>query len=1041
MDNVDGQLCSNDPHFYQACGMTSQTRITNDEQLCGESLCTYKDGPKSHITLKLIRAIGIDCDGNLDCLNSELDEEGCPDPTNMTTLLSGRQVPTTMVCDDVCDGNDCEDEAICNGYRYGLYCKVKGLHDKIHYTYLADSGLGLSSICGGFVHCPNGEDEANCTVTNDSVNTCEHVRTQRIVPVHNYTRCAVLHVEGHSTKYYTKKNYCTDFASEQTNCSDPDRVYASCQINGYMSTISKYVICLGKQICDDNIENACLGPSFDCHVHKHLMCDGQQDCNDNKDETHISCREKTQQTCKRRVGKGGKLQIPLSWLGDEVMDCIDGRDEEKIWPTCGKGKSLRVVTVDKICQNVFLCPWDEPSFVELSGLCDGLQTCGNENKVCSESRSSARISTTVLTTDRGLSKHLAFCIKGLKIIGHFKDCSTFPSFIFPNHNFFGVTERTSVIIPTELQSCDHMFGELYVYTSCTSSCISSPCPLKNIPRYEVCPEQYPNRIGTVVNNEYLAFFTKSFGDFYTNRYFVCDNKVKCIDYSNVCNLVDDCGDGSDEEPCTNHFKCNSTGYYILKTSKCNGLFGCLDLSDECNVDCSRHILEDIILKVFSWSIGFVSVLANLVIISKSIVTLKRCRTIAALLNKSFIIAISVGDLLVGCYLFIIAIYDGIIFREDYCLKQINWITSVTCSEIGVLSTVGSQLSLFAMCGLSLTRTYGLYYSMRIPVAVTWIKSFQVFLGLLIMMISSLSIAIIPIVGIFDNFFVNGVNFAEELKVFIGTPNKQKVLAVLEAYYGRMMGIKLSWRMIRQMVTEMYSHDFLYRDHTTKISKVDFYGNDGVCLFKFFVKNDDPQRDFVWTILALNLVCFILITVTCLFIGYLSQKSSRKIHLAGSNREIFQRNRKIDRKISIIIATDFICWIPFIVICVLHSFEVLDATPWYGVSSVIILPINSVMNPLIYGNSLAILIKIKIPFQILKSFITRTEFYQTLTETLTREFQRIVQTLRTLLGLSTTAETIELGEVVTTRQMGDEREVEQSINNRTSQMSDVIGNSS
>ena len=93
-------------------------------------MCTYKDDPDAHITLKLIRAIGIDCDGNFDCLNSELDEEGCPDPANMTTLLSGRQVPTAMVCDDVCDTFNCETEAICNGYRYGLYCKEKGLHDK-----------------------------------------------------------------------------------------------------------------------------------------------------------------------------------------------------------------------------------------------------------------------------------------------------------------------------------------------------------------------------------------------------------------------------------------------------------------------------------------------------------------------------------------------------------------------------------------------------------------------------------------------------------------------------------------------------------------------------------------------------------------------------------------------------------------------------------------------------------------------------------------------------------------------------------------------
>ena len=38
-----------------------------------------------------------------------------------------------------------------------------------------------------------------------------------------------------------------------------------------------------------------------------------------------------------------------------------------------------------------------------------------------------------------------------------------------------------------------------------------------------------------------------------------------------------------------------------------------------------------------------------------------------------------------------------------------------------------------------------------------------------------------------------------------------------------------------MIHEMYSHDFEYPDHTTKIPRVDFYGNDGVCLFKYFVK--------------------------------------------------------------------------------------------------------------------------------------------------------------------------------------------------------------
>ena len=1007
-----GQLCSDDPNFYQLCGI-EKSQVTNDEGLglCGDVLCVIGH-TKFLITLEQLKFTGRYCDGISDCINSDLDEEGCRGLTNIniTTLLSGTQVQTSLLCDDVCDIQECEDEAICNGYQYGLWCK----HDRgIYY-------LTLSSICDGVVNCQYGEDEANCSVTNESVDTCANVMTHRIVPIHNYTRCTVIHRRSGwmniCVNYCLETDYCSDY-TDQTNCSDPSRVGVSCQINGYMSTVSKYMICLGEQMCDDNIENICLGLSFDCHIHKHLLCDGRQDCDDKKDETHFSCDKQTQQKCKRRFGGAEDLPIPLSWLEDGVSDCIDGRDEETIWPTCGKDASSRFVKVEEICQNVLLCPWDEPSFVELRDLCDGLETCGNENKVCSKARSNLRISTTVLTSDNGLSKHLSFCLKGLKTNGHLKDCATFPSFIFPNHYFFGVAERTSVIVPRELQSCDHMFGELYVYTSCTHNCISSPCPLKNIPRYEVCPEQYPNRIGTVANNKYLAFFTKSFGKFYTNRYFVCDNKIRCIDYSKVCNLVDDCEDGSDEVSCTNHFKCNSTGHYIPKSSKCDGLFDCLDLSDECNVHCSKRILGGSALIVLSWLIGFLAVLANGIIIFKSVPTLTRCNTTVALINKSLIIAISIGDLFVGCDLLIISFYDGIIFREDYCSKQINWITSLECSKIGVLSTVGSQLSLFAMCGLSLTRIYGIYYSMRMPGEVNWLFVLKFVPFLIIMVISSLSIAVIPIVGKFQDFFVNGVNFEEDLKVFIGTPNKQKISGVLESYYGRMLDTKLSWRMIYKMIHEMYSHDFEYPDHTTKIPRVDFYGNDGVCLFKYFVKNDDPQRLFVWIILALNFVCFILITISYLVIGYISQKSSNILAGSDTYGVISERNTKMNQRISIIITTDFLCWIPFIMICLLHSLEVLDATPWYSVFSVIILPINSVINPLIYDNSLVNLIVI--PIQRLGIIITETQFYQTLTETLRRLIPSFIQSLRKIWRRSTTTDTGEVGEIRTPEPIGEE----------------------
>ena len=231
--------------------------------------------------------------------------------------------------------------------------------------------------------------------------------------------------------------------------------------------------------------------------------------------------------------------------------------------------------------------------MELSDLCDGIETCGNENKICSISRSAHDIVSSAHTTNKGLTKRLSYCHKGLKSFKELlKDDCVEEHHIYPDHNYLnGVDTKTSVFIPRSKQSCDHLYGENYVYTSCTGRCISASRPLRNIPRYEVCPKQFPRRIGTITNGKYLSFFTKSFGNIYTNRYFVCENKKWCVDYDKVCNLVDDCGDSSDEDHCSNHFKCNSSGHFIPKSKKCDGNFDCLDLTDECNEDCSKQLLE------------------------------------------------------------------------------------------------------------------------------------------------------------------------------------------------------------------------------------------------------------------------------------------------------------------------------------------------------------------------------------------------------------------------------------------------------------------
>ena len=923
------------------------------------------------------------CSDWTDCKNTNINKIGCEDPD--TTLPSGKETHSNKICDGECNTGDCEDEALCNGFTYGMWCK-DFWGNALQYVPPRD-------ICDGFKACNQEDDEQNCTVTNKTETFCNIYGISGsggLVPVHNYTRCTEINALSYDLNHRGISNnprvYCKfeDVVKYQTNCSDPSRVGVTCEIDGYISSVSKYMICFHDTIsaCDDKIDTKCLITNI-CRVHKHYMCDNNIDCNDMADERDLTCKSTTKKTCKRRVGIKSELPIPITWLKDGVKDCENGEDETESWSTCGEGKRKRYVSSKETeCKNVFLRRTGDPGYVELGNLCDGLETCGNENKICSVSNRPDSLPTFISTTDKGFTKTLSYCLPGLNNLEQLSSRCVTEKFQYPDEEIFGVDKKTSVILPHIQQSCDYMYGEQYLYTSCTEHCISATCPLRNKPRYEVCPSQFPDRVGTIVNNEYLIFLTKSYrGTVYTNRYFVCDDKIKCIDYSKVCDLVNNCEDGSDEAQCTNHFKCNSSQKLIPKTKKCDGKTDCFDFSDECNEQCSKEILEGYFLKGLSWLIGFLAVAANLIIIGKCLWVLKRCRTTVALINRLLILLIAIGDFFIGCYLFIIATYDAIVFRKSYCSKQTTWITSFECSMIGVFSTVGSQISLFSMAGLSIVRMHGIWSSMRIPGEVTPIKSLKIAAPMLLMIFTSAAIASIPILTSFEDFFVNGLKFSDELKIFIGTSNKETALEVIKAYHGRTKDAVLDWKMIIKMVKGMFSRDLDYKDLTEDIGKVDFYGNDGVCLFKYFVQNDDPQKLYVWGILALNLLCFVFISVSYLLIGILSHRSSKSLTSSKSNQQVANRNKRMNQRIAIIITTDFLCWVPFIIICILHTFEVINATSWYSIFSMIILPINSVINPLLYDDTVTK--AITAPLQASLTRARNSSLFQTVREMISR----------------------------------------------------------
>ena len=338
-------------------------------------------------------------------------------------------------------------------------------------------------------------------------------------------------------------------------------------------------------------------------------------------------------------------------------------------------------------------------------------------------------------------------------------------------------------------------------------------------------------------------------------------------------------------------------------------------------------------------------LLNSVTLVKFPVAIAETKSLQGKMDKMLVLLVSGGDFLMGGYLLAIASTDRY-YGARYCTDKFDWLTSDYCNLLGVLSTLASQLSLFSMTVLSVSRLVHIKAVGRVNGSSAVARVKLAGMCSLIVLFSA-GISFLPLIPELEDFFVNGLYY-KNVTLFSGIVDKVKHQQILKTYNGRYRNQGMSWRNIGKMVREMFSEDF----GGIQGRKVEFYGNDGVCIFKYLVSGTDPQYVFSITLLVVNFVCFIFITVSYLVIHSMTTKHSRKSNSKMSSAQR-RRQRKFQTKISVIIITDFLCWIPFIVVCGLHFAAVIDASPWYPIFSIIILPVNSVINPLLYDDSVVL----------------------------------------------------------------------------------------
>ncbi|KAH9504426.1 hypothetical protein Btru_063571 [Bulinus truncatus] len=236
------------------------------------------------------------CNGYPDCAVTGDDEIGCEercDPPNKQ-CSNGRCINAANVCDHFCDCQLCEDEEGCNNTYCDLTTNIICLR--------ANRCLPSKYICDGHDHCMDKNVPSDENFCSKSLAECS----------------ASLKRSNH---FYPEDQLIL--------CSD-----GRCMLNHHKC--NHFQECFGGEDEANCTFKACAGDEFTCEsgdcVKKFKVCDNVKDCKDWSDEKNCSAHN-TCQVDYKQCSSGHC--IPGKYWCDHWPDCRDGSDEVGcIYRTC-----------------------------------------------------------------------------------------------------------------------------------------------------------------------------------------------------------------------------------------------------------------------------------------------------------------------------------------------------------------------------------------------------------------------------------------------------------------------------------------------------------------------------------------------------------------------------------------------------------------------------------------------------------------------------------------------------------------------------------
>ncbi|KAJ8050922.1 hypothetical protein HOLleu_04305 [Holothuria leucospilota] len=309
------------------------------------------------------------------------------------------------------------------------------------------------------------------------------------------------------------------------------------------------------------------------------------------------------------------------------------------------------------------------------------------------------------------------------------------------------------------------------------------------------------------------------------------------------------------------------------------------------------------LRIILWLVSSVSLLANFVVIVSRVKSKNYFVNKILILTTTskgqnvFLLNLAISDLLMGVYLFAIGSADRN-FGKGYIVSAIYWRTGITCKIIGFIGVVSNVASLLILTLISIER----FLTIAIPFCKYRFGSKLTKITCAVVWAMSFVMALTPIIL---SDFVDGVFGLTD--ICSGLPF-----------------VTITKNADREIVTK-------YEEGIMK----------EIARAKDIPKTQWIYSQFVYIYLSATCVSVVTICYVSMFASVMVTR--RKAGRQANNVEEI----KIATKMSIIVVTDLLCWVPIIIGGILTETGVEITLDMYAWFAVVVMPINSALNPFLY----------------------------------------------------------------------------------------------